>query len=156
MTFPNQSSEKSALVPVLAMLLQFSPKEIQDIQKASRDPNFNARIVKEVKRIDFTSKERTTQQSMKPSTKPSNITSNNNSTNTFQSVKLNMSDQDLHEKLNALSDDILDYKTHSQDDQVQDSRTNSVVSPADQQQQQQHTTTFLNQLQSNNSNGKTT
>jgi hypothetical protein len=34
MTFPAQSSEKMSLVPVLAMLLQFTPKELSSVQRA--------------------------------------------------------------------------------------------------------------------------
>jgi hypothetical protein len=34
MTFPPQSSEKMSLVPVLAMLLQFTPKELSSVQRA--------------------------------------------------------------------------------------------------------------------------
>lgn len=56
MTFPIQSSERLALVPVIAMLLQFSPKEMMDVQQAIRDPSFGARIVKEVKRIEASAK----------------------------------------------------------------------------------------------------
>lgn len=56
MTFPIQSSERLALVPVIAMLLQFSPKEMMDVQQAIRDPSFGARIVKEVKRIEASTK----------------------------------------------------------------------------------------------------
>lgn len=52
MIFPVASSERMALIPVIAMLLQFSPKEMQDVNQAIRDPNFGARAVKEVKRID--------------------------------------------------------------------------------------------------------
>ena len=53
MTFPINSSERNALVPVLAMLLQFSPKEMMEIQKSNRDPIWGTRPVKEVKRVDF-------------------------------------------------------------------------------------------------------
>lgn len=35
MTFPNNSSEKNSLVPVLAMLLQFTPAEMVEIHEAS-------------------------------------------------------------------------------------------------------------------------
>lgn len=52
MIFPIASSERMALIPVIAMLLQFSPKEMQDINHALRDPNFGVRAVKEVKRVD--------------------------------------------------------------------------------------------------------
>lgn len=53
MTFPINSSERNALIPVLAMLLQFSPKEMMEIQKSVREPIFGNRPIKEVKRIDF-------------------------------------------------------------------------------------------------------
>jgi len=35
MTFPAQSSEKLSLVPVLAMLLQFTPKEMSTVQRCA-------------------------------------------------------------------------------------------------------------------------
>ena len=37
MTFPIQSSEKLSLVPVIAMLLQFSRKELADVQRANQE-----------------------------------------------------------------------------------------------------------------------
>jgi hypothetical protein len=37
MTFPVQSSEKLSLVPVIAMLLQFSRKELADVQRANQE-----------------------------------------------------------------------------------------------------------------------
>ena len=37
MTFPTQSSEKLSLVPVIAMLLQFSNKELADVQRANQE-----------------------------------------------------------------------------------------------------------------------
>jgi hypothetical protein len=52
MTFPINSSERNALIPVLAMLLQFSPKEMMEIQKSVRDPIWGTRPVKEVKRVE--------------------------------------------------------------------------------------------------------
>lgn len=72
MTFPIQSSERLALVPVIGMLLQFSPKEMMDVQQAIRDPSFGARIVKEVKRIEA-------------STKANSATSSGSSGNTLSS-----------------------------------------------------------------------
>ena len=35
MTFPAQSSEKLSLVPVLATLLQFTPKELSSVQRCA-------------------------------------------------------------------------------------------------------------------------
>ncbi len=53
MTLSAQSSERQALVPVLAMLLQFNAKEMGEVQKALKDPNYGLKPVKEVKRVDF-------------------------------------------------------------------------------------------------------
>lgn len=50
MTFPIQSAERVSLVPVIAMLLQFNPKEMQEVDKATRDPNSNTRPIKEIRR----------------------------------------------------------------------------------------------------------
>jgi hypothetical protein len=55
MTLSSQSTERIALIPVLAMLLQFSKKELDEIQKALKDPNYGVKLVKEVKRTDFSS-----------------------------------------------------------------------------------------------------
>ena len=38
MSFPAQSPERQSLVPVIAMLLQFSPREKQEVDRALRDP----------------------------------------------------------------------------------------------------------------------
>jgi len=53
MTFPIQSSEKMSLVPVIAMLLQFSPKELAEVQQANLTPSWVSRPVKEVKKINY-------------------------------------------------------------------------------------------------------
>jgi hypothetical protein len=53
MTLSAQTSERQALVPVLAMLLQFNAKEMMEVQKAMKDPNYGVKPVKEVKRVDF-------------------------------------------------------------------------------------------------------
>ena len=37
MTFPMQSSEKLSLIPVIAMLLQFSRKELAEVQRANQE-----------------------------------------------------------------------------------------------------------------------
>jgi hypothetical protein len=57
MTFPINSSERNGLIPVLAMLLQFSSKEMMEIQKSVREPIFGNRPAKEVKRIDFANRQ---------------------------------------------------------------------------------------------------
>eukprot|EP01035_Chromulina_nebulosa_P018385 gene18385-24084_t len=50
MTFPIASPERLSLIPVLATLLQFNSKEISEVDKAAKDPNWNTRPVKEIKR----------------------------------------------------------------------------------------------------------
>ena len=50
MSFPPQSPEKVSLVPVIAMLLQFSPKEMSDIEKACHNTESVTTLpVKEIK-----------------------------------------------------------------------------------------------------------
>jgi hypothetical protein len=49
MSFPPTSSERNALVPVLAMLLQFSKAELKSVEEASRSTSWAARPVKELK-----------------------------------------------------------------------------------------------------------
>jgi chromosome segregation ATPase len=50
MSFPSQSPEKVSLVPVIAMLLQFSPKEMSDIERAgSNIESITTLPVKEIK-----------------------------------------------------------------------------------------------------------
>ena len=51
MTFPIQSPERASLVPVIATLLQFNSKEINEIEKSMKDAvSWNARPVKEIKK----------------------------------------------------------------------------------------------------------
>lgn len=50
MTFPINSPERMSLVPVIATLLQFNPKEIVEVDKSSKDPNWSKRPVKEIRR----------------------------------------------------------------------------------------------------------
>jgi hypothetical protein len=50
MTFPFQSTEKHSLVPVIAMLLQFSTVELEDISRAENDPTWNPKPIRELKR----------------------------------------------------------------------------------------------------------
>ena len=50
MTFPISSPERMSLVPVISMLLQFNPKEVIEVDKATKDPNWSMRPVKEIKR----------------------------------------------------------------------------------------------------------
>ena len=50
MSFPVQAPERGSLVPVIAMLLQFNVKEVQQVEKALHEPIWNQRPVKEVKR----------------------------------------------------------------------------------------------------------
>jgi hypothetical protein len=49
MSFPPASPERNSLVPVLALLLQFSPTELKAAEEASRSPSWTPRPVKEVK-----------------------------------------------------------------------------------------------------------
>lgn len=49
MSFPPASPERNSLVPVLALLLQFSPTELKTAEEASRSPSWTPRPVKEVK-----------------------------------------------------------------------------------------------------------
>jgi hypothetical protein len=50
MTFPVTSPERISLIPVIATLLQFNPKEIVEVDKVAKDPNSNTRPVKEIRR----------------------------------------------------------------------------------------------------------
>jgi hypothetical protein len=50
MSFPHTTNEKRTLVPVIAMLLQFTKEELQDIEHAETDPTWNPKPVKELKR----------------------------------------------------------------------------------------------------------
>jgi hypothetical protein len=50
MTFPIAAPERMSLVPVIATLLQFNPKELIEVEKSSKDPAWNSRPVKEIKR----------------------------------------------------------------------------------------------------------
>jgi len=51
MTLPMQSSEKMSLVPVIATLLQFNPKELSAVLKSDRQPVWGSKPAKEVKRF---------------------------------------------------------------------------------------------------------
>lgn len=51
MTLPVQSSERNSLVSVVAMLLQFTPKELAAVQKSDREPLWGSKPAKEVKRF---------------------------------------------------------------------------------------------------------
>lgn len=48
-SFPPASPEKNSLLPVLALLLQFSPAELKIAEEASRSPSWTSLPVKEVK-----------------------------------------------------------------------------------------------------------
>ena len=50
MSFPVQCPERSSLVPVIAMLLQFNTKEFAHAEKALKEPIWGQRPVTEVKR----------------------------------------------------------------------------------------------------------
>ena len=50
MSFPVQCPERSSLVPVIAMLLQFNTKEFAQAEKALKEPIWGQRPVTEVKR----------------------------------------------------------------------------------------------------------
>lgn len=49
MSFPPSSPERNSLVPVLALLLQFTPAELKATEDASRVPLWSSRTIKEVK-----------------------------------------------------------------------------------------------------------
>jgi len=49
MTFPIQAPERLSLVPVIAMLLQFSTLELAEAEKAIRNPVWEPRVPKAVK-----------------------------------------------------------------------------------------------------------
>ena len=49
MSFPPSSPERNSLVPVLALLLQFTPAELKATQNASHVPLWSSRTIKEVK-----------------------------------------------------------------------------------------------------------
>jgi hypothetical protein len=50
MSFPVQSPERSSLVPVIAMLLQFNVRELAQAENALKEPIWSQRPVKEIKR----------------------------------------------------------------------------------------------------------
>ena len=50
MTFPTHSPEQLSLIPVIATLLQFNPKENDEVDKASKETVWNRRPVKEIKK----------------------------------------------------------------------------------------------------------
>ena len=47
-SMPLHAPERSSLVPVLAMLLQFEQAELKDAMRATTDPTYEARAPKEV------------------------------------------------------------------------------------------------------------
>jgi hypothetical protein len=49
LSFPPASPERNSLLPVLALLLQFSPIELKTAEEASSAPSWTTRPVKEVK-----------------------------------------------------------------------------------------------------------
>ena len=50
MTFPLNSPERASLIPVISTLLQFNAKELVEVDRAAKDPAWNSRPVKEIKR----------------------------------------------------------------------------------------------------------
>lgn len=155
MTLSAQSSERQALVPVLAMLLQFNAKEMAEVQKALKDPNYGMKPVKEVKRVDFSnlfsfgstsSTSAPTSPARSPGVHPSGAdqvfaSSNVSSTRPplppsmrippspeggLRKNELSMSDQDLHQKLTKIGGDILDMSMSNDD---VDSASQSIISP---------------------------
>lgn len=50
MTFPINAPERMSLIPVISTLLQFNPKEMVEVDKSAKDPNWSSRPVKEIKR----------------------------------------------------------------------------------------------------------
>lgn len=50
MTFPVNSPERSSLIPVISTLLQFNDKELAEVDKAVKDPNWSTRHVREIKK----------------------------------------------------------------------------------------------------------
>lgn len=123
MTFPMQSSEKLALVPVIAMLLQFTPKEMTDVQRSIRDPLFGTRAVKEVKKIDFSGATRNNAINLSNNTNrrmPAKVTS------FVEKKEHSTSEQDLKQKLSMISGDILDLSTMSNEGDFDDSGQRSL------------------------------
>jgi hypothetical protein len=49
LSFPSASPERNSLLPVLALLLQFSPAELKSVEEASLVSSWTTRPVKEVK-----------------------------------------------------------------------------------------------------------
>jgi hypothetical protein len=104
MTFPVQSVEKASLVSVIAMLLQFNPKELQDALQATKSPVYSALPVKEVKRDKSHSKVVSNRSHAAGATSSMALLA---SAAAPRSRQLTPEEADFQEKLNKISGDIL-------------------------------------------------